>query len=303
MQTSIVRLSAALHDPVMRMRRCAEFLSKASPAVVVITGEQAALKPARTEQRIFYTSLIHLLLTIRPRPPLPAGPLPLTERELLPTAERFAELIEMAGRLNAVFVRTLFSKLMEEPDSDDVRTPLLDLTIEHISLGVRRERARSSVRGQFEPLLVDQTPSVVQLLAANPRVREDDVVRMAARRPNHPYTLWSMLLHHRWLASARVREAVAMNPYSRPWLTLALAPLVGSQVLLHALAMTRLPDEILEAMLPLHDGACAQSIGAIMEAGEPEMPTMTHEIEESYEDAAAYFGPTDANGPSDDEAS
>jgi hypothetical protein len=146
-------------------------------------------------------------------------------------------------------------------------------------------------------LLLDQTPSVVQLLASNPRVREDEIVRMAARRPNHPYTLWSILLHHRWLASARVREAVAMNSYSRPWLTLALAPLVGSRVLLDAIAKTRMPAEILQAMPPLYDGVCAESIEAMLAAGDPVMPVLIHEIEESYEEAAAYF-----DHSSDDEA-
>ena len=70
---SIARLLANVPEHDMRMRRAAEFLATASPALVVLAVEKAALESRDPVQRLFYTTVVHLLFHIRPRPPLPAA--------------------------------------------------------------------------------------------------------------------------------------------------------------------------------------------------------------------------------------
>ncbi len=291
MRKSIAQLLFAVPEADMRMRRAAEFLSQDSPALVVIAIEKAALETRDPVQRVFYTSLVHLLFTIRPRPPLPAGPLPLEQRELLPDAERIDELIEVAEQLHARFTRALLRELWAPWEKYDDKMLPLHVTIDHISLGHRRERARLPKRAAFSPLFVDMTPSVVQLLAFNPRLRQEDAVQMAAMRPQHPWALWAILLNFRWLSNETVREAVALNPYARQWTTLALAPLIGAERMGRVVRKIRLPSEVLTAMLPLHGGACVPAIREVLMRDAPSAGSLIFEIEETEEDAAAEFGP------------
>lgn len=283
----IARLLANIPDHNMRMRRAAEFLAIGSPALVVIAIEKAALESRDPVQRVFYGTLVHLLFTIRPRPPLPAGPLPLAQRELLPDDERIDELIGVARQLHARFTAVLLAAMWAPPHRYDDKLLPLHVTIDHLTLGHRRERARLARRSAFEPLLLDTTPSVVQLLAFNPRLRQDDAVRMAAMRPQHPWALWAILLNHRWLTSQMVREAVALNPYARTWTTFALAPLIGSERLGRVVQKISLPADLLTAMLPLYGGACGPLIAEVLGRGPPTSGTLIFEIDETEADVFA----------------
>jgi len=164
-----------------------------------------------------------------------------------------------------------------------------NITIEHLSLGVRRERARSHKRELFEPLLVETTPSVVQLLAMNTRLREPDMIQLTALRPTHPYALWSVLLQHRWLANDQVREACARNPAAKPWLVMALSPLLGAAKLNGTVRKVRLPKPVLQAMRPLYGGACAGLIDEALARDDGAPGPIVFEIEESWEEAKAFM--------------
>jgi hypothetical protein len=221
---------------------------------------------------------------------LPAGPLPLEHRDLLPGAERIDELIEVADQLHARFTRTLLRALWEPPHKYDDKLLPLHVTIDHISLGHRRERARLPNRDAFVALFLDNTPSVVQLLSLNTRLNQDDMVHMAALRPQHPWALWAMLLNFRWLSNATVREAVALNPYARPWTTFALTPLIGAEKMSRVSRKIRLPSEMLTAMIPLHGGACATLIREVLMADGPVAGSLIFEINETEDEAAQIFG-------------
>jgi hypothetical protein len=83
-----------------------------------------------------------------------------------------------------------------------------------LTLGERRSLARRPNRRAFEKLLSDPHPMVIRQLLANPRMKEDDVVRIAARRPARIEALRELARCHRWLRSPRVRMAVLLNPGS-----------------------------------------------------------------------------------------
>jgi len=93
-----------------------------------------------------------------------------------------------------------------------------------LSLGERRSLARKPARTHFEKLLLDPHPMVTRLLLDNPRMTEEDALRIATLRPARPLALRELARSHRWLRRARVRMAILLNPGSPPELAM---PLLG----------------------------------------------------------------------------
>lgn len=259
---SIRQLLAKVPDAEMRMRRLNRFVTTAPPAEVVVALERAAHHTHELPDRILWTSLTQLLMEARPRPSLEAGPFVLEPRKEWPGAVRVAQIIGVAARLQATFVPTLLREMWRLPDRADERVLAPHITIEHLPLGVRRERARGPKRALLTSLLVETHPSVVTLLARNPRLREPDAVRLTALRPQHPYALWAMLLCPRWLSSPRVLEAIALNPACKPWMLLALLPLLPSAVAARALR-THAPD-FAEVARGLHRGGLVATVDELV---------------------------------------
>lgn len=81
-----------------------------------------------------------------------------------------------------------------------------------LTLGERKSLARRPDRAMFDKLLADPHPDVIFRLLANPRLTEDDVVRLAARRPTEPSVLIQVANTPRWVRSRRVRMALVCNP-------------------------------------------------------------------------------------------
>lgn len=247
-------LIVSVPEPAMRMRLMNRFVNQASPEVVVEAVERAARSTDRMASRVLMTSLVHLLMESRPRPNLEAGPFMQEPRKEWPSAARIAQVIGAATRTGAAFTATMLRALWELPDRSDARNLPPHISIEHLALGVRRERARSPRRELLLPLLVETHPSVVTLLAGNPRLREADAVRLCALRPQHPYALWAMLLRPRWLSSPPVLEAIALNPACQPWMWISIAPLLSAKTAAHALRSRGLPTSMVEAARELHRG-------------------------------------------------
>jgi hypothetical protein len=85
-----------------------------------------------------------------------------------------------------------------------------------LTVGERRSLARMPNRRAFEKLLVDPHPLVIGQLLENPRLTEDDVVRLVARRPVRPEAITAIARSERWLKRPRVRLAILLNPGSPP---------------------------------------------------------------------------------------
>ncbi|TKD04496.1 hypothetical protein [Polyangium fumosum] len=120
-----------------------------------------------------------------------------------------------------------------------------------LSLGERRALARKPSRGILDKLLADPHPRVIENLLANPRLTEDDVVRIAAKRPQKPEIASEVARSARWMARARVRMALVLNPGTPPELSVP----VLSQLLRHELAdvaaSTQVPAVLRSAALDL----------------------------------------------------
>jgi hypothetical protein len=81
-----------------------------------------------------------------------------------------------------------------------------------LTLGERKSLARKSSRAMMDKLLLDPHPEVIRQLLRNPLVTEDDVLRLAAKRPNRPDVLTEIARSVRFIHRAPVRLAVILNP-------------------------------------------------------------------------------------------
>jgi len=83
-----------------------------------------------------------------------------------------------------------------------------------LSLGERRSLARRPDRRHFDRLLADPHPMVAQILLGNPRLTQDDVLRIVTRRPANLSVILEVATNPRWIARGRVRHAILLNPTS-----------------------------------------------------------------------------------------
>lgn len=81
-----------------------------------------------------------------------------------------------------------------------------------LTLGERKSLARSWKRDVLERLLADPHIDVVDLLLRNPRLTEDDVLRLATARRASAGVLELILHNRRWNCRSRVRRALLHNP-------------------------------------------------------------------------------------------
>ena len=224
--SDIVHALAALRDPQMRLRRVARYLREEDAETAVRAIDAAAALARDDRSRVFYLSVLHLILCIRPRPSLPGGPLPPPDQQDVLGTLRIAALAGAASRAQLRLPADLLRDAFAAPTPLDAVLLKPHPSIEKVALGRRRERARLAGREQWQPLLVDTTPAVVQLLAENPRVTHAQAMEIATLRPQHPFALEALLLSYRWLSDVKIAEAVARNPSTAPWLARALDPLL-----------------------------------------------------------------------------
>lgn len=83
-----------------------------------------------------------------------------------------------------------------------------------LTLGERKALARRPNRSLFDKLLLDPHPAVIRNVLANPMTTEDDVVRLAARRPLREEVIHEIIRHPKWNVRRRVRMALVLNPYT-----------------------------------------------------------------------------------------
>jgi len=82
--------------------------------------------------------------------------------------------------------------------------------------GERKNLARRAGPAIIDRLTYDLDPLVVRDLLKNPRLTEQHVVKMAARRPNRPEILEEIFKNPKWIARYQVKLALARNPYTPP---------------------------------------------------------------------------------------
>ena len=81
-----------------------------------------------------------------------------------------------------------------------------------LTLGERKALARRPTRKLLDRLLADPHPQVIRNLLDNSITTEDDVVRLAARRPLPGEVMVEIARHPRWNVRTRIRMAMLLNP-------------------------------------------------------------------------------------------
>jgi len=97
--------------------------------------------------------------------------------------------------------------VLEDPSGE------LPPDVAELPLGVRRSLARGVDVPMLEKLLLDPDAIVLDHLLQNPRVTEDQVMHIAARRPISEAALRAISSSPRFGVRPRVRVALARNPY------------------------------------------------------------------------------------------
>jgi hypothetical protein len=97
----------------------------------------------------------------------------------------------------------------------------------------------------------DPHPLVIRNLLGNPRLIEDDVIRMAARRPASPEAVLEIARHPRWSQRARVRMAIVQNPGTPPEVAVPLVRLLIRPELMQVAAAPDVPAVVRAAAAEL----------------------------------------------------
>jgi hypothetical protein len=136
-----------------------------------------------------------------------------------------------------------------------------------LTVGERRSLARSNNRKVLEKLLRDPHPLVLRQLLGNPRLTEDDIVRLAARRPLHRATVEVLAESPRWLRSQRVRLTLLLNPGTPEPVSMPLLAVCTRCELIEVvhgvdapLTLRGAAQELLERSPPLHHSAPSSTV-------------------------------------------
>ncbi len=101
--------------------------------------------------------------------------------------------------------------------------------LQDVTLGERKWMARKADPLLIEKLLVDPDPAVIHNLLRHPRLLERDVIKICARRPNHPDVLREVFNNPRWFTRYEVKKALVNNPDTPPRLVMAILPSISIQ--------------------------------------------------------------------------
>jgi hypothetical protein len=123
------------------------------------------------------------------------------------------------------------------PPSDELRIPDYGKGRE-LSLGERKSLARRPDRRAMEKLCLDPHPLVIRQLLENPKMVEDDAIRIATIRPARREAILELARSHRWLSRPRVRLAIMHNPGSPPEVAIPLVALCNREELVDLLKST-----------------------------------------------------------------
>jgi hypothetical protein len=113
-----------------------------------------------------------------------------------------------------------------------------------LTLGERKSLARRTSRAFTEKLLLDPHPEVIKQLLRNPTLTEDDVLRLAAKRPCRPDVLAEIARSVRWIHRGRVRLALILNPDTPREIAAPIAGLLMKQELELVIASTHVSPAV-----------------------------------------------------------
>lgn len=138
------------------------------------------------------------------------------------------------------------------PDLEDVDCEVPNYGTERpITLGERKALALTPSRRVIEMAMLDPHPAVAIKLLWNPKLTEDDVVRIAARRMSPPTVLSQIAFNTKWRMRRRVAFALVNNPGLTSSIGVALLPGLTASDAAQVAGNNRLPEDIRECAAAL----------------------------------------------------
>jgi hypothetical protein len=229
---AIVRATLALAEAAYRVGHLRELLRQSPPSVLAPALEIVCARAEQAEPRAreWLVSLVDAITGSEP--------------ELREAVQRLRE--EAAGESHLALERILRappSAPLDVPDPNKVRSPDYGKG-RPLTLGERKSLARRPDRNTIDKLLQDPHPDVIRRLLRNPRLTEDDVVRLAARRPGRPGVLVEIARTPSWVHRSRVRLAIMLNPDTPPEVAAPISGLLVRQELRLVAEATHVPPPV-----------------------------------------------------------
>jgi hypothetical protein len=116
-----------------------------------------------------------------------------------------------------------------------------------LTLGERKSLARKRDRDLIMRVLRDPHADVIEILLGNPAVTEDDVIRLAARRPVGSTILRKIFRSTRWIVRYRIQRVLCLNPHTPLDVSLSLVRHLNAVDRKLVRESTTLPEELRRA--------------------------------------------------------
>jgi hypothetical protein len=147
------------------------------------------------------------------------------EADSIPHAE---DLRRLANIQSLWTVEALFAEGPPVKELDPNAAARADAKLFSQSLGHLKTMARATRDpDELAKLAIFSNPVVVRNALMNPRLTEEGVIRIAARRPARPEPLLEIWRSPRWSSRHSVRRALVFNPYFPPDIAAKIVPLLN----------------------------------------------------------------------------
>ncbi len=156
---------------------------------------------------------------------------------------------ELSDQLSSIYLAHTTLSLANDAD-EQFKVPPYNAT-RPLSLGERRSLASQPNRRLIGLAVLDPHPMVIEKLLINPKLKEDDVITMATRRPAPASALVKIAQSQRWRPSRRVAQALIYNPALPDGAALTLLPSLTTHKVTEIARDTTFSDLIRQAAVAL----------------------------------------------------
>lgn len=167
-------------------------------------------------------------------------------------ASKISEIYSISKERGYLEIVRMFSfipaKKKAEDNPEDV---YVDVRFKDVPLGVKKSLGRLGNRDLVNRLLHEQEPSVIEQILNNPGLTEDQVVRIAAKRPTSDKVLSVIAQNKKWSSRYRVQRALVSNPYTPTDISVRLITMMMKQDLIEVRDDTSLHIELRRAAAEL----------------------------------------------------
>lgn len=205
-----IRLWAALPEHAMRRQQLQAYLGKVSAVSAAFAIEELLVhtRLKNPDAITVYLALVDLLV--------------LGDRLLAVRDEWRREAFKRGlAEVCYLLMEPALEFVVDEEDQPQLHPQLQELT-----LGEKKAFARVVQEKDIDKFANEVDPRVLEILFRHPALKSAWIVRMLAKRPQHPEVFLTLAQCSRWLALNEVQRTIVFNPYAPPGLAIKILPLL-----------------------------------------------------------------------------